>query len=194
MTNSSATPVGGKPDSPVMDKNRGGFAALKDSQGRFRTQSLFWESRHPDMSPVFTKKKYNHNGCISMYEKYMEIADPTEYQVAIRLLGSWDHWDKLCQLSWFKEMVEDWRAELKLRMASEIYMNMKETSTNAKGTPQGIQADKWLHEQYGDLPPKAKRGRPSLAEKQKALKESIEDERDLTEDAITIGLVSNGSK
>jgi hypothetical protein len=140
------------------------------------------------MKPVFTTKKQAHEGCISMYEKYMEIADPTEYQVAIRLLGSWDHWQKLCQVKWFQELVEDWRAELKIHMASEIYQNMKETSINAKGTPQGIQADKWLHEQYGESE-KAKRGRPSLVEKQKALKESIEEERDLTADGKLIGLV-----
>ena len=188
----SSTPPTGE---VALDPTRGGFLALKDNQGRFRTQSLFWESRHPDMAPVFTKKKQEHHGCISMYEKYMEIGDPTEYQAAIKLLGSWDHWQKLCQLPWFMEMLSEWREELKVRMASERYQEMKDVSLNHAGTPQGLQATKWLHEVYGERPPETKRGRPSKNEKAAALKEAIEEERDLNEDAKLIGLVAtNGSK
>jgi hypothetical protein len=187
MTESTATPVGGKSNEPEM-ADRGGFAALKDDQGRFRTQSLFWESRHPHYKPVFTTKKREHEGCISMYLKYMEIADPTEYQVAIQLLGSWDHWQALCASKWFKELVGGWREELKIRMASERYWEMRSVAEMAAGTPQGIQATKWLSEQYGEKP-KPKRGRPSKAEKEAALKQASEDERDLAEDAASIGLV-----
>jgi hypothetical protein len=187
MTNVSST-LKGKEDEPKLDTVRGGFAALKDSQGRFRTQSLFWESRHPDMKPVFTMKKREHEGCISMYEKYMEIADPTEYQVAIRLLGSWDHWQKLCRLPWFKEMADEWRAELKIRMASDRYYEMAETARDHKGQPNGIQATKWLSEQYGEKP-QSKRGRPSKAEKEAALKQAASDMQDLEDDALIIGLV-----
>ena len=168
----------------TMDATRGGFAVLKDAQGRFRTQSLFWEMRHPDYPPVFTLKKYEHEGCVSMYEKYMEIADPTEYQVAIRLLGSWDHWCKLKDRPWFQEELEGWRTELKVRLESERYYEAKEKALNGD-----LQATKWLATAYGETVKKPKRGRPSLAEKQAALKQSIEDERDLREDAKIIGLV-----
>ena len=140
--------------------DRGGFAALKDDQGRFRTQSLFWESRHPNYQPVFTTKKRDHEGCSSMYLKYMEIGDPTEYQVAIRLLGSWDHWQALCASKWFSALVGGWREELKTRMASERYWEAKETAATATGSPLGLAATKWLQDQYGER--KApKRGRPS---------------------------------
>ena len=186
MTNVSST-LKGKEDEPKLDTVRGGFAALKDSQGRFRTQSLFWESRHPDMKPVFTMKKREHEGCISMYEKYMDIADPTEYQVAIRLLGSHDHWNKLCGLPWFEEMVTEWRNELKVRMASERYWEMKNVAETCAGTPQGIQATKWLAEQYGERPV-SKRGRPSKAEKQAAIKQATEAQRDLEMDAKIVGI------
>lgn len=177
----------GKALEPVIDSTSGGFAALKDSQGRFRTQSLFWESRHPEMKPVFTTKKREHEGCVSMYEKYMEIADPTEYQVAIRLLGSHDHWKKLCGLPWFDEMVTEWRDELRVRMASERYWEMKSVAETCAGTPQGIQASKWLSEQYGDKPV-SKRGRPSKSEKATALKQATETRRDLEMDAKIVGI------
>lgn len=171
------------PKGVEMDATRGGFAALKDAQGRFRTQSLFWESRHPDYPPVFTLKKYEHEGCVSMYQKYMEIADPTEYQVAIRLLGSWDHWCKLKDRPWFKDELEGWREELRIRLDSERYYEAK-----TKAEDGDLQATKWLATTYGEKA-KPKRGRPSLAEKQAALKQSIEEERDLAEDAKIIGLV-----
>lgn len=181
-------PVGVEDNGVTMDKTRGGFAALKDDQGRFRTQSLFWESRHPRYTPVFTLKKYEHEGCVSMYQKYMEIADPTEYQVALRLLGSWEHWKKLTERPWFLEQVSEWREELKARMASERYEEMKDAATNGAGTPQGLQATKWLHDVYGEKT-KSKRGRPSKAEKEATKKQEIEEERSLQEDAKLIGLV-----
>ena len=184
----SASPVGGEDTGPLMDTARGGFAALKDLQGRFRTQSLFWESRHPNYPPVFTLKKHEHENCISMYEKYMEIGDPTEYQVAIRLLGSWDHWCKLIERPWFMDHLSGWRDELMKRMESERIEELEETARNAKGTPPGLQATKILLERYAEKP-KPKRGRPSKAEKKAALKQEIEDERDLNDDAKLIGLI-----
>ena len=181
-------PVGVNPDASIeMDGNLGGFTALKDDQGRFRTQSLFWEMRNPKFPPVFTTKRYDHEGCISMYQKYMDIADPTEYEVAIRLLGSWDHWKALCSSKWFVELVSEWREELTIRMDSERYWEMKNAADKHAGTPTGIQATKWLSERYGEKSP-VKRGRPSKAEKAAALKEKIEEDTYLTEDANIIGL------
>ena len=49
------------------------FDSLKDSQGRFRTQSLFWETRHESYPAHFTTKQraIERDGVtyVSMYEK-----------------------------------------------------------------------------------------------------------------------------
>ena len=124
------------------------FSDFKDTQGRFRTLSLFYESRHPDYKSYFTTKKYDHEGHISLYRKYMEIADPTEYQVAQRLFGSWDHWKALNASKWFTEMVTPWREELKVKLESERYHEMKKVA-KSKG-PAGPAASKWLAERYGE--------------------------------------------
>ena len=123
-----------------------------------------------------------------MYRKYMEIGDPTEYSQAIGLLGSWEHWQTLCAAEWFKPYVEKWRAELKVKFESERYREMQEVAETHKGTPQGVQATKWLAERYSD-PAKPKRGRPSKAEKKAALKESLKEDELTTEEAQRLGLV-----
>jgi hypothetical protein len=182
------TLTGVSPDLPAMDPVLGGFACLKDTMGRFRTQSLFYETRHPDYSAYFTTKKYDYKGHISMYLKYMEIGDPTEYQVAQRLLGSWDHWLALLNGKWFAEMVEEWREELRVKLESQRFQEMKDVAENNKGTAPGISATKWLADHYG-YKTKPRRGRPSKEEKRLALKRVTEEERDLMEDAKLIGLV-----
>jgi hypothetical protein len=187
MTNLSTTPKGVTSLEPEM-ADRGGFAALKDDQGRFRTQYLFWESRHPKFKPVFTTKKRDHEGCSSMYLKYMEIGDPTEYQVAIRLLGSWEHWQALCASKWFTDMVNGWREELMETMHRAVFYQMKNDSINGTGTPLGQTATKWIDSKYGKQR-QPKRGRPSKAERDNALKLATEEERNLQDDAKLIGIV-----
>ena len=164
------------------------YASLKDSMGRFRTQSLFVEMKHDKYPAPFTLKPYDHRGRMSMYRKYMEIGDPTEYSQAIGLLGSWEHWQTLCAAEWFKPYVEKWRAELKVKFESERYREMQEVAESCKGTPQGVQATKWLAERYSRVE-SPKRGRPSKAEKARHLKEITEDEELTNEEAARLGLV-----
>jgi len=172
----------------------GFFDQLKDTQGRFRTQSLFWETRHESYPAFFTTKReaIERDGrtYISLYEKYMEIADPTEYQVAIRLLGSWDHWQALLSSKWFQELVCEWRSELKVKMESDRYFKMKEVSEDAqKGRENAaVQATKWLSERYTPVERKQKRGRPTKDEKKAHLKEVERDAQDLAADAARIGI------
>ena len=163
------------------------YASLKDSIGRPRTLSLFWEHRLDKYPAPFTLKPYDHQGRISMYRKYMEIGDPTEYSQAIGLLGSWEHWQVLTSAPWFKPYVDKWREELKVKFESDRYREMQEVAETHKGTPQGVQATKWLAERYSD-PSKPKRGRPSKAEKKAALRESLKEDELLSEEAERIGL------
>lgn len=163
------------------------YEHLKDLMGRYRTQSLFFEMRNPAYPAPFTLKDRDHKGSLSMYRIYMEIGDPTEYAQAIGLLGSHEHWEILSSRKWFKPYIERWRSELKTKIESERFREMKEVAENAKGTPQGIQATKWLAERYGEKV-RTKRGRPSKAEKEAAIKEHIEEETILKEEAQRLGL------
>lgn len=163
----------------------GAYETLKDSMGRFRTLSLFVEHKHDKYPAPFTLKPYPHKNRMSMYQKYMEIGDPTEYSQAIALLGNWDHWQVLCNCDWFP--VEKWREELRVKMESDRYLEMEDVSKNCARTPQGVAATKWLAERYGTKPA-PKRGRPSKAEKAAALKQEVESKDELLEDAERLGL------
>lgn len=164
------------------------YASLKDSMGRPRTQSLFVEMKHDKYPAPFTLKPYDHRGRMSMYRKYMEIGDPTEYSIAIGLLGSWKHWQTLTASAWFKPYITEWREELKIKFESDRYREMQEVADTCKGTPQGVAATKWLAERYSKVEAATKRGRPSKAEKAAALKQEIEEDELLAEEAQRLGL------
>jgi hypothetical protein len=184
------TPVGGNPLTGINDSflevGPDMFSTFKDSQGRFRTQSLFWEHRHSDYPAFFTTKKGGREGYINMYEKYMAIGDPTEYQVAIQLLGSWDHWQALQKGKWFQEHLVGWRDELKTKLESKRYFEMEANVSDPKTT---VQATKWLATRYGESAEKVKkRGRPTKVEKANHLRRIERQTEDTKEDAERLGL------
>jgi hypothetical protein len=180
----ASTPKGVKTLQP---KGADAYEHLKDTVGRLRTQSLFYEMRSPKYPAPFTLKDRDHEGRVSMYRIYMEIGDPTEYQQALALLGSWKHWKQLTSTDWFETYVSRWREELKTKFESARYEEMVEVAKTQKGTPQGVQATKWLAERYTQRD-KPVRGRPSNAEKAKYLKNASEEDKLLKEEAERLGL------
>lgn len=148
------------------------------------------EFPHDSYPAYFTLKHFpkTKNGVTyhSMYQKYMEIADPTEYQVAIQLLGSWDHWVALQRGKWFQEELVGWRDELKIKLESQRYYEMV---GNLKDPKAKVQATKWLASRYGDSDKQTKkRGRPSRIEKENHLRRLSEASEDTKEDAKRLGL------
>ncbi len=87
------------------------------SNGFPLTMGLFYEFRHQgEADPVYTLKEYDWKGCLSMYKIYMNSG--SEYEAAMKLLGSWPHWRKLCKCSWFKPYLEEWKEEVLIREAA----------------------------------------------------------------------------
>ncbi len=178
--NLAATPIGGEvPDHP--------FKGFKDAGGRFRTQSLFAEYQTDKYPAHFTLRREGRQGFINIYEKYMEIGDPTEYQVAIQLFGSWQHWTVLGNAEWFNKHLRSWRTELAVKMESDRYHEMVENTTKDKLR---VQATKWLADRYGERKNTTRKaGRPTKQEKEAYLAQLERDSQDLTEDARRIGLL-----
>ena len=176
------TPIGGS------DNQAGVFELLKDVGGRFRTLSLFKEHQHPNYPAPFTLKRYNVDGYISMYLKYMDIGDPTEYQVGLQLLGSHEHWQVLTRAGWFKVHVTLWRDELANRMESERYHEMKDIrEASAPDSAARVQATKWLATRYGKDKAQIK-VKMSKNEKARHLRLLKEEKEDLAQDIANIGI------
>lgn len=82
------------------------------------TQALFQEWKHvttvKDQQAPFTLSSYHKEdrGYLSLYLLYMEY--PSEYEAAKGILGSWQHWEKLCKCKWFKPYRDRWEEERKV--------------------------------------------------------------------------------
>lgn len=180
------------------------FSELKDSIGRYRTQSLFWEfaflnqDRDTVLEPIFTLKDYDveKDGVIypslkSVYMSYDHIPG-FEYEFALDVFNSWDHWSKLASDTANKQIrdaVSSWREELDIRIKAKAIkaLMMSSRIDDAKG----FNAAKYLADK-GYAP---QRGRPSKEEVQREKKIQAGVSRELEEDMARLGLtVINGTK
>lgn len=92
-----------------------------DPAFRHMTKGMFYEYRHQSTSqlqPPFTLKPYDFTDIHgveyeSMYLLYMEC--DSEYEAAIKILGSYNHWKKLANTNWFSKHLEEWEMERNIR-------------------------------------------------------------------------------
>lgn len=149
------------------DTDRSG---MKDTIGRFRT-NIFHEFGS-DGEPLYTMRELPYRELPSAYLIYMY--SDSEYEAAMKLVGSWNHWQRLCEIKPFMEGprankhfantwswtgLTDWRIEKETREKSLAYNQLKTSAEEGN-----VQAQKLLFEGTG-----GKRGRPSAEEVKKAI-------------------------
>jgi hypothetical protein len=173
---------------PSKDKS-----VLKDTMGRYRT-NLFYEfnkTRHEDMPPLYTMRETSYMGLPSAYLIYM-LSD-SEYEAAIKLVGSWSHWQRLLKSRPFMEGPDDafswtglnsWREEKRIKEQAEAFNQLKISA--AQGN---VQAQKLIYE---GKEVSNKRGRPSKDEVRKAAKEQADLAARMKDDYKRMTLVVNG--
>lgn len=117
-----------------------------DSMGRYRTESLFFETKRAEIAenypPVYTLKPYPNNGLPSAYQIYMNAAN--EYDAAMQLVGDMRHWRRLCGLKWFMEGIEEksfdglnqWREDKRMKDEADAIKLLKEQAENGSVTAQ----------------------------------------------------------
>lgn len=162
---------------------------FKDGQGRYITRGLFLETITPgfDFDPPFTLKNYDHLGKPSMKKIYMGYTDPTEYQFAIDVLGSWEHWQKLCNTEWFGPVVAEWREEMEIKIRSLGTSQMALLALNGKES-----AAKWLAE--GGWAKRSGAGRPTKEQVEGEKKKAARVGESLREDMDRLGLTLHENK
>lgn len=122
-------------------------------------RALFLETSLEPDRVLYTLKNHDHQGFPSIHRLYLEENDPTEYRVANKYFEDWDHWESLCNSSFFKPYVEKMRAELEIRYRSESLANIIETAN--KGGRDSFQASKYIAEKGWEKPKPGQKGRPS---------------------------------
>ena len=158
---------------------------FKDVMGRYRTESLFLETkRNNKYDSYFTLAHEDKKGHLSMRRKYLEISDPTEYQVAMQLLGDYKHWQALASRKWFKDHLDQWRIELDDKLQSEAVATLREIARSTKAGGR-VQAARLLL----DKPWEAKnrlRGRPSNDEVEGYRKQASDEAEESHEDYLRV--------
>lgn len=150
-----------------MEKNR-----FRDPRSNQRyTKSLFLEESYLDKSNVlYTLKDEDHLGYISLYKRYMEMADPYEIHFAEAYFDGWEHWQMVCSAAWFKPYITRWRKELNLKLRAEALAVIKEVANDPKHRGRLAAAKILLDGGWQDKEDTKAVGRPS--------KESIRKEAD----------------
>lgn len=170
-------------------------SALKDTLGRYRT-NLFYEfnkTRHDDYPPVYTMREDTWKGLPSAYLIYMY--SDSEYEAAMKLVGSWHHWERLLKSRPFCEGMDNgeqwvglnaWREEKELKDQAHAYNQLKTSA--AAGN---VQAQKMI---FDGKKTATKRGRPSKDDIKAAAAEQAELTRELKDDLKRIKLVAKNGK
>jgi hypothetical protein len=154
---------------------------FRNSKGNRLTKSLFFEMVNADKSSVlYTLKDQEHEGFPSLYQAYMECGDLTEFQFANAYLDGWNHWEMLCDCSWFKPYVERWRKELHLKVSAKALANIKRIADDREATG-SMQANKYLLEK-GWVDKKSAVGRPSKDAIKRKADEMVADMSEVAED------------
>lgn len=175
-------------ESPDADRS-----VLKDTIGRYRT-NIFYEfnkARQEDYPPLYTMREDEWKGLPSAYRIYM--TSDSEYEAAMKLVGSWAHWLRLLKCKPFLNGGEDlgiwmgleqWREEKAIQEKASAYNQLKLSAVGGN-----VQAQKIILE--GDKA--SKRGKPSKAEVAKAAAKQAEVDDQIKDDLKRIKLAaSNG--
>lgn len=132
---------------------------FRNSSGTRYLNALFYETTGTDKSTVvYTLKDKAHEGYPSLKEKYLEADDLTEYRFAVSYLDGWEHWQMLCNCSWFQEYLEKWRAELKEKVRSRALSVIRQIADG--GEKDALAANKYLLETLRKPVDARKVGRP----------------------------------
>lgn len=166
---------------------------LKQTDGKFRV-NIFKEfnyAHHDRYPPLYTMYEEPRHGLPSAYMIYM-LAD-SEYEAAMKLVGSWAHWQRLLKCNeflygskdgrhnWFG--IESWREEREIRERSQALNQLRIAAAGGN-----VQAQKILLD--GEKPT-SKKSKAALKQEKEAAKQA---ESDVKNDFQRVLSVIQGGK
>lgn len=166
------------------------MSKFKDTQNRWRTVSLFYETRVDGFTPLFTLKEddYTVGGVTypslrKIYFSYVHVPG-YEYEFAITHLGGWEHWQTLCDSqAMVKKTIAKWREEMDILIKAQALRNIMIASTSESAV--GLNASRYLSEKGYEV----KRGRPSKEEVQREVRVAAGVESAVAEDLKRLNIV-----
>lgn len=143
----------------------------------WRTVSLFADviqrsdpSQMPD-APFWLERNKLGDERPCFRDHFLHYGDPTGNKVALKFLGSQEHWDLMMNKSpWFKEAIDRWKHELEVKTTAEALSRITEIMKDAETKDAtALACAKFLVDQNQKKTPAKPgtintRGRPSKAE------------------------------
>jgi hypothetical protein len=106
---------------------------LKASNGKTMSKRLFYELCYTDPSQaLFTLKERDlvvrGKTMLSLQQLYLSLVpnDPTEYEFAMTLFGSWEVWQDFNKSPVLKPYIARWRKEAEIKVKSEAIKSIAE--------------------------------------------------------------------
>lgn len=159
---------------------------FKNINGVLFTKDLFYETARTRDNSMYTLKDEDHTvdgrTYISLYRRYMDIADITEYTFAIECLHSWEHWKLLAGSTWFQPYAAKWREELEVSQRSAALANIMKASKGQ--TRDAFIASKYIAEGWDK--PKTGKGRPTKEQVLSAAKDQAQDLQRIERDHLRL--------
>lgn len=164
-------------------------ATFKSDCGVWLTSALFVETAtHSKDYILFTLKGEDYKGFESFPKLFLSLTekDPTEYDMAMTIFGSWEHWVDIANSAKLKPVMKKLREEVSVRQKSAAMKFMiKEVETNSRNS--FASAKLLLSKPWEDTP-------LTPAKRKAAKKQNQEEDRrvlsDLQADARRVGLIN----
>lgn len=167
-------------------------SALCTDVNKVRTKSLFYETSYGDLTWVlFTLKEDDVEAhgkvFLSLRKLYLSLvpSDPTEYEFAQTVFGSWTIWEKISKSPLIRNDVAEWRREVEIKIKSiaikSIAEEMKNGGRASFGAAKLLLEKGWLEK---DVASDAKKKLKAVEEE----KQNTEALKMLEEDAERLGL------
>ena len=109
------------------------MSQLKGPNGKCRTKSLFYELSYYDTTDViFTTKEHDitvkDKLYVSLQQLFVKMVphDPTEYEFAQAVFGSWNVWKGISEAPQIKPLVNHWRSEVVVKIKSQAIQAIAE--------------------------------------------------------------------
>lgn len=151
------------------------------------SQELSIECRTKE--PMYTLM-HERRGLPCFRHIYVALADPTGYELAVRYLEDYNHWEQLMKCTWFREAKEVWDRELDAKLTSEGMKVIRFLAEGNETTPVATQltaakylADKAFRKIVKEAP---KRGRPTKEEVAGNLTVETQSAREIADDLARI--------
>jgi hypothetical protein len=164
---------------------------LVDHVNAYRTVSLYKELNQSTLEPVltlgeqdaeYTYKNGDKKVLPSLKRLYLESNDPTEYNFAIGVFGSWKCWKRQCGNQVLLTYINDWRDELDIKIRASAVKMVIESASSEDSV--GLNAAKYIAEKGWEK----RAGRPSKVEIERQKKIHAGITADLKSDAERMGI------